>query len=138
MRAGATFLALCFLAASAVAQEQQPQKSDPPDYSRGSLMRIFSTTYNPDDDGRKLHIHDGAIEFRALGTTWRFLPAMLPLSGSVPRTTQEWPDPFALTHTSIATSKRAWRTDRQRRAELRRIERTEKEKRAKLKVTTKK
>jgi hypothetical protein len=49
------------------------------------------------------------------------------------RTTQEWPDPFSLTNTPIATPPRAWRTQRRIDAEMRRIEQTE---RAKIRVDT--
>ena len=60
-------------------------------------------------------------------------PVERPLSGSEFRTTQTLPDPFSLTRTQIATSKRAWRTQRTLNAELRRIERLE---RAKIRVRT--
>ena len=66
------------------------------------------------------------MSFRALGTRWRFiyLPIMMPLSGTrLGATMDDWPDPFALTGTPVATPMRAWRTQRALNAERKRIER---------------
>jgi len=54
--------------------------------------------------------------------------------GTRPTTSREWPDPFALTHTSIATTPRSFTTHRAVNAEIRRIEKTE---RAKIRVKSK-
>lgn len=119
MRQGVLVLALLLVAGSVAAQERA-------DYSRSRLHELF--VESGDDGG--VRYSPGAITFRALGTSWRYnyVPIMLPLSGSgmgLGAVTQEWPDPFALTGTSIATSYRAWHTQRQRNRELMRIERLE-------------
>ena len=101
-----------------------------PDYSRENLQRFVAAIPEEPERERNFRFYWGAIEFTALGQRWRFAP-MLPLSGSVMRTTQEWPDPFSLTGTAIATPKRAWRTQRKVDAEIRRIEKME---RAKIRV----
>ena len=132
MRAKAAFLTFLLLAVPLAAQE------DDPDYSRDTLLRLFAEAGDEyEDDGRGVRYRFGSVEFRALGTSWRFnyLPIMVPFSGSGPgfngEITNTLPNPFMLTNTQIATSPRAWRTQRQRNAELRRIERTE---RARIKV----
>lgn len=130
MRASATILALLLAAGAAMAQERAPEPRSA-DYSRDALHRLFVEA----DGGSRFDFRDGAVDVRAFGTSFHVnVPRILaPLSGSVIGVTQTWPDPFALTNTVIATSPRAWRTQRTMTAELRRIERTE---RAKLRVTT--
>lgn len=113
------------IALPALAQEE-PQ----PDYSRENLQRFVAAIPEEPKRERRIRFHWGAIEFDALGQRWTFSPVM-PLSGSIMRTTQEWPDPFALSNTPIATPPRAWRTQRQLNSEMRRIEKME---RAKIKV----
>lgn len=126
-------------AASLSAQEPQPQPApatQPPDYSKPALQRfVLSIPAEPKKE-RNLRFHVGAVEFGAIGTRWRFnyLPIMTPLSGTRMGVSQEWPDPFALTGTVIATPRRAWRTQREVNAELKRIEKSE---RAKIKVNVK-
>lgn len=121
------------------AQEQQPQpapEASQPDYSKPALQRfVLSIPAQPKRE-RNVRFHVGAIEFGAVGTRWRFnyLPIMAPLSGTRLAVSREWPDPFALTGTAIATPRRAWRTQRKVDAELRRIEKSE---RAKIRVNTK-
>lgn len=132
MKAGAVLTALLLLLApSALAQDE----SATPDYSRDTLLRLFADAGNDIDDAdmRAIRYRLGSVEFRALGTSWRFnyLPIMIPFSGTGAgfngEITNTLPDPFMLTNTQIATSPRAWRTQRQKNAELRRIERTERE-----------
>ena len=139
MRASATLVALLLLlAVPATAQEEAD-----PDYSRDTLLRLFADAGNEtdDDDMRAVRYRFGSVEFRALGTSWRlnYLPIMVPFSGTGPgfngEITNTLPDPFMLTNTQIATSPRAWRTQRQRNAELRRIDRTERD-RARIEVKT--
>lgn len=132
MKATTAILALLLVAGAAWAQEEPESEVEPrPDYSRESLLRLAVDVTEPEPEPR-VRFRIGAVEFRALGTRFQFvyLP-MMPLSGSVVRTTQEWPDPFSLTGTAIATGPRAWRAERARNAELRRINRTE---RARLRV----
>ncbi len=127
MRANTTFLALLLLVAvTGQAQER-------PDYSSQGLLRLFSgePVKESSDDGLRFSPY-GIIDYRFSNTNLKFSPILLPLSGSEFRTTQVWPDPFSLTRTQIATSKRAWRTQRTLNAELRRIEKLE---RAKIRVT---
>jgi hypothetical protein len=111
-------LALFVVAGSALAQEERTR----PDYSRDSLLRLFVAA--AEDYDQPIRYDRGAVEFRTLGTTWKFnYVPMMAFSGSVPTTYgRELPDPFALTGTQIATSPRAWRTTRQINSELRRIE----------------
>ena len=135
MRASAALFVLFVIAGSLAAQET-PTK---PDYSRDNLMRIFSVDDTPPKREPAVRFRVGAVDFRALGTSWRFvyLPIMMPLSGTRFGITNEIPDPFALTHTPIATSPRVARQHRRAvNSELRRIEKSEKQKRAKIKVRT--
>jgi hypothetical protein len=128
MRASATILALLLIAGSAMAQDSDSTT----DYSKDTLLRLFVNSAKQEGEN-PIRYRRGAIEFRALGTSWRFnyLP-MMPLSGTMGGVTNEWPDPFALTNTVIATSPRSWRTRRNVNAEMRRIEKSE---RAKIRVT---
>ena len=129
MKAGAALIALLLLALPALAQEDPTD----PDYSRDTLLRLFADAGNDIDDAdmRAIRYRLGSVEFTALGTSWRFnyLPIMVPFSGTGAgfngQNTNTLPDPFMLTNTQIATSPRAWRTQRQKNEELRRIERTE-------------
>lgn len=121
MKANAAILALLLVAGTATAQEQTP-----PDYSRSTLMRLF--VEDTVDDGERIVYRPGRVNFVALGTSWQFdyLPqAFLPLSGTDTGVSQVWPDPFSLTNTQIATSPRAWRTQRQLSRELERINATD-------------
>ncbi len=126
MRASAAILVL-LLAGSTAAQDAEVR-----DYSKDTLLRLFINAAEHESEN-PIRYRRGAIEFRALGTSWRFnyLP-MMPLSGTLGGVSMEPPDPFALTNPVLATPKRAWRTRREVNAELRRIEAME---RARVKVT---
>lgn len=128
MRASATILSILLLTASAAAQDNAPVR----DYSKDTLMRLFVNAAKQEGEN-PIRYRRGAVEFRALGTSWRFnyLP-MMAMHGTLNGVTMEVPDPFQLTGTQIATSPRNWRTRREVNAELRRIEKLE---RAKVKVT---
>ena len=128
MRASATILSILLLTASAAAQDNAPVR----DYSKDTLMRLFVNAAKQEGEN-PIRYRRGAVEFRALGTSWRFnyLP-MMAMHGTLTGVTMEPPDPFQLTGTQIATAPRNWRTRREINAELRRIEKTE---RAKVKVT---
>lgn len=117
-----------FTALPAFAQEEAQ-----PDFSRENLQKFVAAIPAEPERDRRIRFYWGAIEFSALGQNWRISP-VLPLSGSVMRTTQEWPDPFSLTGTAIATPRRAWYTQRKVNSELRRIEKME---RAKIRVEVK-
>jgi signal transduction histidine kinase len=125
MRASATIFVFLLATASISAQ-------DAPDYSKDQLLRLFAAAAEHETEN-PIRYRRGAIEFRALGTSWRFnyLP-MMAMHGTLTGVSMEWPDPFALTNTPLATSPRSWRTRREVSSELRRIEKTE---RAKIKVT---
>lgn len=129
MRAGTTILAFLLVTASAAAQDTQAPVRD---YSKDRLLRLFAEAAKQESEN-PIRYRRGAIEFRALGTSWRFnyLP-MMAMHGTMNGVTMELPDPFALTGTAIATAPRSWRTRREVNAELKRIEKTE---RAKIKVT---
>jgi hypothetical protein len=126
MRASTTFLTLILLVASTAAQAETR-----PDYSPAGLQRLFAGQPENTRDDDPLRFSYGVIDYRFRTTHLQFSPALLPLSGTELRTTTVWPDPFSLTRTPIATSKRAWRTQRTLNAELRRIEKLE---RAKVRV----
>jgi hypothetical protein len=127
---------LLLLGASALGAQEADPAPVKPDYSKETLQRFVLSIPEPPKRERNVRFHIGAIEFGAVGTRWRFnyLPIMMPLSGTRLGVTREWPDPFALTGTVIATPRRAWRTQRKVDAELRRIEKSE---RAKIRVKTK-
>ena len=125
MRASTTLLTLFLLFAAAAHAAERP------DYSPDGLLRLFSGEPVRTTNDDRMHFSYGVIDYRFVNTNVKFSPILLPLSGTEFRTTQVWPDPFALTHTQIATSKRAWRTQRTLNAELRRIEKMQ---RAKIKV----
>jgi hypothetical protein len=128
---------LVLLAATSLSAQENESATDTtttPDYSKPGLQRfVLSIPEPPPPRERNVRFHVGAVEFGAVGTRFRFnyLPIMAPLSGTRLGVTREWPDPFSLTGTVIATPKRAWRTQRQVNAELRRIEKSE---RAKIRV----
>ena len=117
MKTAPTILAFFLMAMPLVAQERA-------DYSRGTLTRLF-VEERLEAEGETSRDGIGALDFNVLGMPWQFNYPMLvgPLSGTGVGVTQHWPDPFALTGTVIATSKGAWRTQRARNAELRRINR---------------
>ncbi len=135
MKASTATLVLlaAIVALPVVAQEQVTTGEKKPDYSRETLQRFVAAIPEEPKRERRIRFYWGAIEFGALGQRWRISPVM-PLSGSIMRTTSELPDPFALTGTAIATPPRAWRTQRRLNAEIRRIEKLE---RAKIRVKTK-
>lgn len=127
----ATALTLA-IAGSAFAQETPVPD---PDYTKPTLIRIFSVDDTPPPRQRRIKHSFGAIEFRALGMDWRvsYLPIAMPLAGSRMGTTNEWPDAFALTGTQFASPPRTWREQRAISAEVRRINRLDR-KRAKVVV----
>ncbi|HEX2835051.1 MAG TPA: hypothetical protein VHW00_18700 [Thermoanaerobaculia bacterium] len=130
MRASATILAL--LLTSAVAAQEETTRAD---YSKDSMMRVLRAQTEEEKDDPLVRFHVGQVEFNAIGTRWHFnyLPIMAPISGTRLGITNEWPDPFALTGTTIATPRRAWNTRRQVNLELRRINESEKKK-VKIKI----
>jgi len=135
MKATATFFVILLAATAAFGQTSEDERRD---YSRPTILRLTADIPEPPEHDPAMTFHVGAVDFRAFGTRFRFnyLPFMMPLSGTNMRVTQEWPDPFSLTRTEIATPPRAFRTRRQMNAELRRIERVTKKPKATVKVTT--
>lgn len=113
----------------------QEEPATNPDYTKPTLMRIFSVDDTPPKRERRVKVRAGGVEFRALGMDWRigFLPFLPPLVGSRNTTSKEWPDAFSLTGTEFASPPRTWRQRRALSSELRRIERLER-KRAKVVV----
>jgi hypothetical protein len=130
MRTTATFFLLLLVSTAAAAQDT-PET----DFSKDTLMRLLAAEEPRPEPRPRVDFHVGAVDFLVRGNTYRFnyLPFMVPLSGSNPRTSSEMPDPFALTQTAIATSPRVWRNRRAVNAELRRIDRSERA-RAKVRV----
>ena len=90
------------LAATIAGMPVQAEESASPDFSRDTLLRLFAGETDSRDEPA-ITFHAGAVEFRALGSDWRFVyaPLLAPLSGSIHRTTNEWPDPFQLTRTAL-------------------------------------
>jgi hypothetical protein len=134
-RIGLFMLVLAF-AVTAAAQDdikQQPQQTQPPDYSRNKLIQILANE-PPKPAERKVDFGFGYVDFRALGMRWKvgYLPIMMPLYGSVPWAMNGafggMPDPFVQTGTEIPYTPRTWREIRDMNAELKRIERTERAK----------
>lgn len=128
MKASATFLVL-FLTADAFAQE-----TPKPDYSKEAVQE-FVMSIDVEEESSVTYFPD-AIRFNALGTTWKFTPypnLVMPLSGTAMGVTQQFPDPFSLTNTPIATTPRNWYTRRELKQELDKINKRLK---ATVKVTT--
>ena len=124
-----TVLILTFLLAATVATAQEPQppaEEAAPDFSRDTLLRIFSENPVREDVDPRFRATLGAIEFRTRGINWRigYLPFFMPLQGSMPwLNSHRWPDPFTLTGTHIPHTSRTWRDERALNAEVRKIER---------------
>lgn len=116
------------------AQEDPPPEGTR-DFSRGTLLRLFSEDEDPPSREGNVQWSFGAVEFKAAGMRWKigYLPFMVPLPGSL-MTTTGWnlPDPFLLTNTEFATMPRNFRDRREMNSEMKRIERLSK--RATVKV----
>lgn len=134
MRRAAVSLSTLLMIAATAAFAADPQT---PDYSQEHLRELFAQTETPPPVQPDVRWGVGGVEFRAFGMNWRvlWLPMLPPLSGSVRGSNPStmWPDPFALTHTELATTARTWRDNREISRERRRIEKSMKE-RAKVKV----
>ena len=118
-------LLLVTLATSALGQESPsvaPTPPPTPDFSRDNLTRILSYTEVEAERPRNIEFGWGYIDFRLLGIRVKFSPIFAPLPGSVPHQTKEFPDPFALTGASIATTPENFRRGREVSSELRKIE----------------
>jgi hypothetical protein len=104
-------------------------RQQPIDYSRDHLNRLFVEMPTP-PAVEDIVITPGMAQFRALGLNFNlgYLPFFAPFPGSVPTTTNVWPDPFFLTHTSIATTPQSFARGRALSREIRRINRLEREK----------
>lgn len=127
MRTTAPIVLAALLALPALARQQEEQSVAKPDYSKDTLIRIFSVDIGTPEREKRIEYEFGAISFKALGQRWRYsyLPFLAPLQGSRFNhvTQSSWPDPFTLTNTEIAQTPRTYRARRARTAELRRIER---------------
>ena len=134
MRTTLLTLGALFFAGALIAQQPASQ---PPDYSRPTLLRILAVD-QPQQEERKVEYPFGAVRIEGRSTRWLigYLPFLMPLSGSVPTGRglgSDFPNPFALTHTDYPFTPRTWRDNRAMSRELRRIE-SEERKRAKVKV----
>ncbi len=117
-------IALLLTTANAALAQDEPQTKQP-DYSRETLIRIFSNEPEREKVEARVRYSFGAIDFRAFGMRWRvgYLPFFMPFPGSMPWVNgQRWPDPFLLTGTEFATTPRTFRQQRNMNAELKRIE----------------
>lgn len=119
------FIAALAVAVTSAALAQEEKPAENPDYSKPTMMRIFSADDTPPPRARRIKHTPGAFEFRALGMDWRvaYLPILMPLAGSRMTTSREWPDAFALSGTQYASPKKTWRERRTYSAEIRRINR---------------
>ena len=123
MRPIGLILALLLVAASAIAEETEKPKS--PDFSRDTLIKLFSETTVTAKRDPAVELGFGYIDFRALGMRWRvgYLPFLAPMQGSQPwRNVDRWPDPFILTGTEIATTPRTFARTREINSELKKLE----------------
>jgi hypothetical protein len=132
----AAFLTLV-IATTVSAQEAVPAPAPAsPDYSRPTLMRLFSGENAPRSVDPQVEVEVGRVTVR---TKWLniigYLPFFAPLPGSYPTTTRQMINPFEMTHTEFAQTPKTWAAVRAENAEVRRIQRLEKE--AKLKATVK-
>jgi hypothetical protein len=112
-------------------------RQQPIDYSRDHLNRLFVELPTP-PEVEDIVITPGMAQFRALGLNFNlgYLPFFAPFPGSVPTTTNVWPDPFSLTRTSLATTPRSFARGQALNREIRRINKLERDK-AKAKVVVK-
>src|SRR5205085_6851939 len=96
MRNAIIALLITIVAGAARAQSAQPQPAAP-DYSSEHLRQVLSTDME-DQAQSNFRVEPGAFEFHAFGADWRvaYLPILAPLHGSVPATTEVWPDAFSL------------------------------------------
>jgi hypothetical protein len=124
----------------AVAAPEPPADvATPPrqDFSKPSLIRLFSDIPEPPRHERKVKFTASGVDVEAFGTRWHlwypFLPMMQGSFNTGRGMGSDFPDPFILTGTAIASGPRTWHDERAMSGELRRIERTERE-RARIKV----
>jgi hypothetical protein len=95
------FAAFLFFAAGAAFARDVPPA---PDYSREALLLI--TRDIPEPPVRRISFAEfGVVSIRTPFTRSHLWYLLLPpLQGSLPRTTLEWPNPFTLTNSEIATT----------------------------------
>lgn len=139
MRTLVLALATLLLPLAVIAQESAPAPPSPPqspDFSRPTLLRLFSGENAPRSVDPRIEVEAGRVVVR---TKWLnilgYLPFFAPLYGSYPTTTRQMIDPFIMTHTEYAQTPKTWAAVRAQNAEARRIQRLEKE--AKIKATVK-
>jgi hypothetical protein len=105
MKRVAMLAALLICAATAAfADDEAPR----PDYSREALLLI--TRDMPEPPVRPISFAElGIISIRTpYGRAHVSYLPLPPLQGSVPRTTLDWPNPFAQTNTDIAMTPETW------------------------------
>src|SRR5260370_25302109 len=97
-------IALASTLVAGVVLAQDALKSQPtPDYSRPTLMRIFVTDEQIAQPRFDFDVGQVTYRRHGLNLILGYLPFLAPLPGSVPTTTRQAVDPFALTHTEYAT-----------------------------------
>lgn len=100
----ALFAILLLAAATARADDAPP----PADYSREKLMVMFKDYVYRPDPFVEFHQFGAVVLHTSLGKVKiPYLPVP-PLQGSYPTISQQWPDPFILTGTVLATPPHAW------------------------------
>jgi hypothetical protein len=117
----AALLAATSLRADEPASEVTSKATPPPDFSRATILRIVVNDHPPAPTPL-VDLGFGEVRVQAKGVRLllKYLPFLMPFPGSVPGTTSRLPDPFALTHTSIALPYDVWNRDRAK--ELARLE----------------
>ena len=81
---------------------------DPPAPAQSAFLKSFSTVVQAPPRHIEKHIgmvviNNGSTQIRAA-----YLPMLAPLSGSAIGVTERWPNPFELTNTPIAMSRKQW------------------------------
>jgi hypothetical protein len=115
-------IALVSTLAAGMALGQDALKAPPkPDYSRPTLMRLF--VEEPQISQPRFDFDIGQVTYHRHGLNLMvgYLPLLAPFPGTVPTTTRQMIDPFAMTHTQYATPARIANAERER--QLRQIER---------------
>ena len=82
--------------------------ADPPDEGRAALVRSFSEVVQAPPRHIEKHIGMVAINNGSTQIRVAYLPMLAPLSGSAIGVTQKLPNPFELTNTPIAMSRKQW------------------------------
>jgi hypothetical protein len=93
---------------SAVAAYGDELRDTKPDYSRQALLRVSRDVIEHPRPRVSFDNVGEVMITSGIGRVHLLYGPVMPFVGSVARTTQEWPDPFALSGGAIAMSPEAW------------------------------